>query len=161
MAAKHPDSSTPGPIEPRMRVRFQDGDARVFGPGVYRLLVQVAETGSLHRAAQVMGMSYSKAWRIVRIAEVHLRVELLERHAGGASGGGSVLTADGRALVERFGHLQHDLQAALDALFAKYFGDQPYARHLASAVLPGQARDPSLHADREESSSAGDRGTTL
>jgi molybdate transport system regulatory protein len=121
-------SPPPGPIEPRIRLRFQDGETRIFGPGVHRLLILVVEAGSLHRAAQMMGMSYSKAWRIVRLAEEHLGVALLERHAGGASGGGSVLTVEARTLVERFGYLQNDLQAALEVLFTKYFGDQPYVR---------------------------------
>ncbi len=111
-----------------MRVRFFDGDTPVFGPGVYRLLVRVAETGSLNQAAQGMGMSYSKAWRIVRDAEDHLGMMLLHRRTGGAEGGGSALTAEGEAMVERYARLIGDLEEALEALFARYFGDEPFAR---------------------------------
>jgi len=118
-----------------MRVRFYDGSMPVFGPGVYRLLVLIEDTGSLNRSAQAMGMSYSKAWRIIRDAESHLGVQLLERRAGGAAGGGSVLTDAGRTLVERYAQLQGDLEAALDALFTKHFGDQPWAG-------PGASEEP-------------------
>jgi molybdate transport system regulatory protein len=128
MDPDHPSPPQSGPIEARIRLWFHEGGTNMFGPGTYRLLVNVREVGSLHRAAQIMGMSYSKAWRIVRQAEEHLGVELLERHAGGAAGGGSVLTAEAHSLIERFGHLQDDLQVALDVLFAKYFADQPYVR---------------------------------
>ena len=38
---------------------------RVFGPGARELLRSVDETGSLSQGAKKMGMSYSKAWRMV------------------------------------------------------------------------------------------------
>jgi len=131
------DADLPSPsgsprIQPRLRLWLHDRGTPMFGPGTYELLVRVAETGSLHRSAQQMGMSYSKAWRIVREAEEHLGVGLLERHAGGAAGGGSVLTDDARALVERFGRLADDLQVALDVLYAKHFADLSFIQEQKS-----------------------------
>jgi len=110
------------------RIFLHDRGMPLFGPGVYELLVLVDETGSLHRAAQTMGMSYSKAWRVTREAEGHLGVRLLERQAGGAAGGGSVLTEDGRQLVVRYGAFVEEADAELDRLYLKYFADAPYAR---------------------------------
>ena len=128
MSTDRQSSSGSDGIRPRLRLVLYDGGTAMFGPGTYELLVRVSETGSLHRSAQQMAMSYSKAWRIVREAEEHLGVGLLERHAGGAAGGGSVLTDDARALVERFGGLTSDVQVALDVLFAKHFGDLPFVQ---------------------------------
>ena len=128
MSTDRPSSSGSGRIQLHNRLWLQDGGTPMFGPGTYELLVRVSETGSLHRSAQQMAMSYSKAWRIVREAEQHFGVLLLERHAGGAAGGGSVLTDDGRALVERFGGLMNDVQVALDVLFAKHFDDLPFVQ---------------------------------
>ena len=77
------------------RVFFHEHGEALFGPGTFDLLVLVDETGSLHQAAKLMGMSYNKAWRAMRQAEDHLGIKLLARRTGGADGGGSVLTEDG------------------------------------------------------------------
>ncbi len=132
---RRPSAKT-GRIEPRVRVRFFDGDTPVFGPGVYRLLGRIRETGSLNQATQCMGMSYSKAWRIVRDAEDHLGLELLHRRAGGEAGGGSTLTAEGEAIIERYARLTGDLEKALDVLYERYFGDQPFAHDSRAASGP-------------------------
>lgn len=48
-----------------------------FGKGLVELCNQVKEKGSLNKAALEMGMSYSKAWHIIRNAEEILGVNLL------------------------------------------------------------------------------------
>ena len=52
-----------------------------FGPGVARLLRGIEHTGSLQAAAAEMGMSYSKAWRILHTAERELGFLLVHRRA--------------------------------------------------------------------------------
>lgn len=98
----------------------------VIGPGAHELLVRVEETGSLHKAAQSMGMAYSKAWRVIREAEELLGVRLMNRRIGGAAGGGSVLTEHGHELVTRFRALREEADAELERLCQKYFGDAPF-----------------------------------
>lgn len=44
------------------------GQATGLGLGVVELCQRVERLGSLNRAAQDMGMAYSKAWRIVKNA---------------------------------------------------------------------------------------------
>ncbi|MGI6386754.1 MAG: winged helix-turn-helix domain-containing protein [Desulfomonilia bacterium] len=51
----------------------KDGNT-VFGMGIYKLLDLVAETGSLHKAAQELGMSYRAAWGKVREYEDRLGI---------------------------------------------------------------------------------------
>jgi molybdate transport system regulatory protein len=67
-------------------------DGKAFGLGPYELLSRVVPTGSLWQAAAEMGMSYTKAWRLVSTLEGRLGFLLLERHVGGRTGGGSGLT---------------------------------------------------------------------
>jgi len=110
-------------VMPTARVRLAHEGFPAFGPGPYELLCRVREEGSLHRAAQSMHMAYSKAWRIVRDAEQHLGLEILDRKAGGVAGGGSVLTDDGEELVRRFGALQDELRDELVRLYDAHFGD--------------------------------------
>ena len=99
----------------------------MFGPGTLRLLVLVTQTGSLHQAAKDTSMAYSKAWRIVKDAEDHLGVKLLERRVGGVGGGGSALTPHGQRLVASYVAMRAEAEANLHRLFEKYFGDEPFA----------------------------------
>ncbi len=110
------------------RVFLHDQGEPLFGPGVFDLLVLVDEIGSLHQAAKTMGMSYNKAWRAIRHVEEHLGFQLLHRRTGGAAGGGSVLTEEGRELVRRFRAFLDEADAELDRLYRQHFGDMPYAQ---------------------------------
>ena len=119
-------------VRPAHRVWLQDGTTPIFGSGVRELLLRTEATGSLHRAAAEMDMAYSKAWTIVRRAEEHLGISLLARRVGGAGGGGSTLSEPGRRIVDAFGALSDEVDAQLEALYARHFGD----------VLGGRAPDP-------------------
>lgn len=105
------------------RIWIDGGDGKTFGRGPDRLLRGVEKTGSLRKAAAELGMSYNKAWWNIHTMEERLGFALLYRSVGGASGGGSRLTPEAVDLLARFDALEHDAGAALDALFAKYFGD--------------------------------------
>lgn len=91
-----------------------------LGKGVIELSQRVDRLGSLNRAAQDMGMAYSKAWRIVKNAEEALGLKLFIRQ--GASG--SSLTEEAKALMDIFSRLEEKLdqtaQETLDRLFAEY-----------------------------------------
>ena len=75
---------------------------RSFGPGPAELLEQVERTGSLRAAAGKMGLSYSKALKILHTAERGLAMPLVSTEAGGLGGGGSTITPQARALLAWF-----------------------------------------------------------
>jgi molybdate transport system regulatory protein len=77
---------------------------------------------SLHQAANQMGMSYSKAWRLVRTLEERLGFALLVRKVGGQSGGGSNVTSQGRNLMSHYGRFRRDVERGLDKIYQKHFG---------------------------------------
>ena len=107
------------------RVWLHDGGLPTFGALAYELVDLVERTGSLHQAAKSVGMGYGRALRTVRESEERLGIALLDRRAGGAGGGGSRLTDDARLLLHRYAGLVRDADEALQALFAKHFGDLP------------------------------------
>ena len=85
------------------RIVFVDENReKFFGEGPCRLLTAVDQTGSLRAAAQSMGMAYTKALKLLKHAEQALGVALTTRTTGGASGGGSKLTDEGRAWLARY-----------------------------------------------------------
>lgn len=100
-----------------------ENNGKAFGKGPRDLLRGVEETSSLNQAAARMGMSYSKAWRIIRNAERKLGVSLLERTIGGLAGGGSRITADGKVLLGRCDQFEQDVHDAIERLYRRYFDD--------------------------------------
>lgn len=114
---------SPKGIRPAQRIWLEDQGLPVFGAGIRELLVRVEATGSLRHAASDMGMAYSKAWHIVRRAEEHLGFDLLERRIGGAHGGGSGVSDEGRWLVRAFGAVLDEADEMLGELYEKHFGD--------------------------------------
>lgn len=98
-----------------------DRNGKVFGDGPLALLKGVEETDSLHRSAARMGMSYSKAWGLIRMLEQRLGFPLLLRKVGGPSGGGSKLTPEAKDWITRYEALRRDVDRAMESLFQKHF----------------------------------------
>lgn len=108
------------PFTYSMKLRLRT-DKAFFGPGVVEVLRQVERTGSLQTAAESMGMSYSKAWRIVKTAEEEIGFPIMERKAGGSGGGFSRLTERGREFLDAFEGFEGETARAAEELFQKYF----------------------------------------
>lgn len=109
-----------------MRLMYKiwlDYRGRAFGDGPARLLAGVEHAGSLRKAAQELGMSYNKAWRILHAAEERLGFPLLDRSVGGSLGGGSQLTPEARDLVARYQAVSAEATEALETVFHKHFAD--------------------------------------
>jgi molybdate transport system regulatory protein len=99
-----------------------DQNGKAFGDGPHDLLKRVEKTKSLHQAAHQMGMSYSKAWRLIRTLEERLSFPLLERKVGGQSGGGSQLTPMARNLMKDYKQFRSDVKKAIEKIYQKHFG---------------------------------------
>lgn len=83
------------------------------GVGRVELLEKIAQYGSMNRAAKEMGMSYKKAWKLVDELNEIYDEPLVVKAQGGKSGGGSLLTLKGEALVKLFRQLEKDLSQHL------------------------------------------------
>ena len=100
---------------------FDENGEKFFGEGPCRLLRLVEETGSLRCAAASMEMAYSKALKLVKQAEEALGFPLTQRSVGGRDGGGSTLTPEGRAFLQRYEAYRDACVQANRELYAKYF----------------------------------------
>lgn len=104
------------------RILFLDeNDDKFFGEGPCMLLKKVEETGSLRSAAISMGMSYSKAMKLLKRAEKALGFPLTLRQVGGKSGGGSVLTPECKAWIEKYETYRDECVKANEVIYEKYF----------------------------------------
>ncbi|HEJ1166551.1 TPA: TOBE domain-containing protein [Pseudomonas aeruginosa] len=83
------------------------------------LLAQIAELGSITRAAKAVGISYKGAWDAIDELNNLAERPLVERSVGGKGGGGARLTAEGERLLALYRRLEalqaQVLQAAEDA----------------------------------------------
>jgi molybdate transport system regulatory protein len=87
-------------IQPRFRVVH--GRDIALGPGKVELLEHVAQSGSIAEAAKRMGMSYMRAWKLIKTMERCFREPLILVSRGGARHGGAELTANGRHVLKLY-----------------------------------------------------------
>ena len=86
------------------------------------LLRLIDETRSVRQACQRMQMSYSSGWNVIHTLEGQLNRTLILRSQGGAGGGKSSLTADGKLLLARYDAYVDALREKAGELFEFYFG---------------------------------------
>ena len=94
-----------------------------FDEKIAMLLSLVDETKSVRTACQRMQISYSTGWNIIRTMESQFSRSLIERSQGGAGGGQSRLTDEGRQLIEAFNRYSSELRRVAKELFEIYFED--------------------------------------
>jgi molybdate transport system regulatory protein len=104
-------------ITPRQKLWLEQDGRLVMSDYRLRLLLLVAETGSLARAASAMGLSYRRAWGKVKELEANLGLPLVQSEVGGAGGGHTALTAEGAELVRAYQRFQERLAGALEQAF--------------------------------------------
>lgn len=77
-----------------------------FGPGPAELLERIQESGSISKAAEVMGMSYKKAWDMVEHMNTKGSKPYVTTQKGGSKGGGTELTETGKKVLEAYRKLK-------------------------------------------------------
>ena len=103
------------PVTARVKLTLHTGE-RFFGPGICELLERIRKTGSIQAAAAEMGMSYTKAWRILNRAEREMGASLITRVSGGRNGGSSKLTDAGEKAVTDYRQMEARLAEFADRL---------------------------------------------
>src|SRR6185436_1216131 len=97
-------------IRPRLRVNH--GEAIALGPGKVDLLRLVAETCSIREAAEVMHMSYMRAWTLIKTMNACFKAPLVEAVRGGKAGGGAQLTETGHKALRLYQQMEADCLGA-------------------------------------------------
>src|SRR5580693_8228 len=87
-------SATKNEVRPRLRV--VSGRDIALGPGKVELLELLGSTGSIMEAARQMGMSYMRAWTLIRTMNQCFKEPVIRAVRGGREGGGARLTKTGR-----------------------------------------------------------------
>ena len=83
-----------------------------LGPGRADLLQFIAETGSIAAAGKRMGMSYKRAWDLVKAMNEGFG-PLVETSRGGSEQGGARLTAMGEDVLRHYRSMEERTRAAI------------------------------------------------
>ena len=86
------------------------------------LLEAVEQTSSINAAAAQQGVPFRVAWRKIQEMEEGLGVPLTQRSTGGSHGGGTRLTAAGRAYIAQFRAALAGLKDLAERQFRAVFG---------------------------------------
>ncbi len=119
---------------------FAHEGQNLAGKGRIELLQQIADTGSISKAAKAAGMSYKTAWDAVDAMNKATGSPLVERSVGGKGGGGTRLTAKGEELVAAFLRYQQEHEQFL-ARLAEDTSLEPYLQVMQRLRLRTSARN--------------------
>jgi molybdate transport system regulatory protein len=111
--AARPRSATERSVRPRIRVLH--GDEIALGPGKVSLLQAIHASGSLTVAARSLGMSYMRAWKLVRTMNACFREPLVATRRGGKIHGSAVLTRTGELALALYRGMEEASRDAMDS----------------------------------------------
>lgn len=103
------------------KIVLAKSDYNFFGPGVRDLLLNIESEGSVKAACEKMGMSYSKAWKMIRTVEKALSTEVVTRVQGGKSGGSASLTEAGKEMLKRYMRFEQRCNQAISEIYEQEF----------------------------------------
>ena len=96
----------------RLRIRIVFSQTEMIGPGKAELLERIDRRGSIAAAGREMGMSYKRAWELVGTLNAMFREPVIESTRGGPGGGGAVLTAAGREVLDLYRAFEREAEEA-------------------------------------------------
>ena len=95
---------------------FQKSQNKFLGGDRIALLEKIDELGSINSAAKAVGISYKTAWHLVNLVNNLAEKPLVDRVTGGKGGGGTVLTTEGKKVIEQFRVIQEEHRKFLQNL---------------------------------------------
>ena len=112
-----------------------------FAADQVHLLRAIDDSGSISAAAKQVGISYKTAWERVDAINNMAPRPLVERAAGGAQGGGTLLTEYGKGIVRGFEAMQKEHQAFLQQLSRKVHSLTDVADFMTGGTLKTSVRN--------------------
>ncbi|MFN3532857.1 MAG: winged helix-turn-helix domain-containing protein [Candidatus Brocadia sp.] len=105
----------------KFKIWLEENGGVAFAEGRRMLLEAVDRLGSLNAAAKELGMSYRAAWGKIKATEKALGIKLLEVTTGGRGGGGAILTADAKELIQKYKKYTGRITSLMEKEFKRIF----------------------------------------
>lgn len=97
--------------------------AGILGDGKWQMLKLIEEKGSMKAACDELGYTYRRTWGNLKKIEDFFGFPLLEKHRGGAEGGNTQLTAEGKRLVAAFDQFHARVDNVIQDGFATFINE--------------------------------------
>lgn len=94
--------------------------AGILGDGKWKMLKMIEQKGSLKAACEEMGYTYRRTWGNLKKIEQFFGFPLLEKHRGGADGGNTQLTPEGKRLVAAFDRFHAEVDQTIQKGFSSF-----------------------------------------
>jgi molybdate transport system regulatory protein len=95
-------------------------DTGILGDGKWQILRTIEETGSLMGACTKLNLTYRRTWGDLKKIEQMLGFPLLEKSRGGAEGGSSSLSPQGKLLVKAFDKFHEQVDGVINKAFDEF-----------------------------------------
>ncbi|MDL0088530.1 winged helix-turn-helix domain-containing protein [Campylobacter gastrosuis] len=109
-------------IKTKTWIENSDGEL-LFGKGKTEVLETIAETGSISKAAEILGMNYKKCWNHLQILSKNMGEELVISKTGGGGSAGTTLNPRAYELINAYKQLQRDIEDYANKRFKELFLD--------------------------------------
>ena len=103
-------------LHPLVKISFAS-TSPFFGPGSVELLREIDACGNVRDACERCGFSYSKGWTIIKSCEEKFGYNIVDRQAGGQTGGMARVTDKGRDLLAAYEELEAELGSIAEEKF--------------------------------------------
>ena len=92
-----------------IKIRIQIKKNFYVGPGKILLLEKIREKGSIYKAAESIGLSYKKAWKLIDELNRYSSKKLVDAKPGGKGVRGSQITNEGKVFIKLFRNIEKKL----------------------------------------------------
>ena len=90
-----------------IKIKLQVGNNLNIGPGKIALLESIVLNGSISSAAKSMGMSYRKAWKLVKEINNASLNKIITTNTGGKGIRGTKISQEGIKFIKAFRNIEH------------------------------------------------------
>lgn len=101
-------------------IRVHLAPSNAIGPGKADLLEAINDTGSIAESARRMGVSYRRAWSLVRALNGAFANPVIETRKGGRAGGSAALTGTGREVLRLYRSMEAGAAKAISGEIAVF-----------------------------------------
>ncbi len=108
-------------MEVKSNVWLEIDEQVVLSAWRINLLQAIQESGSISKAAELMDVSYRRAWEKIHQMEDRLDIKLVETQIGGFGGGGAQLTPKCLELIAKYATLTKGIDTQLQQRFKGLF----------------------------------------
>lgn len=123
----------------KVKIWIEDNEKNlIFGGGKTQILEFIDQSGSISKAAEMVGMNYKKAWSHIKILKELIDDELVIVQKGRTSGG-TVLTSKAKELIKEYKQLELDVKDFAVKRFEELFEKEEQI--IQSSLDVGNAKD--------------------